>query len=138
MSGHLGIGFPILNLLLVKILIALNFLSVALASLPSHNITITPEIALQGQNLGVYGAIYRYFEPDKVETALKIALAESRLDPKAKNASSSASGIFQIIKGTWKAYSCSGDPFNHIDNIKCAALIAEDGWGAWKSSGNWK
>ena len=37
------------------------------------------------------------------QLALAVALCESRLDPGAKNPNSTASGIFQFIRSTWKS-----------------------------------
>jgi hypothetical protein len=72
---------------------------------------------------------------------LKIAYCESGnncqgpIDPKAKNPFSSASGVFQILKGTWKAYGCTGDAFNEDDNIACARKIYDDsGTTPWLAS----
>lgn len=78
---------------------------------------------------------------------LKIAYCESGngchgpiIDPTAKNPSSTASGVFQILKGTWKAYGCTGDVFNEDDNIACARKIYDDsGTTPWDASrGGWK
>lgn len=69
-----------------------------------------------------------------------IAWCESKLDPEAKNGKSSATGLFQIIAGTWKAFGCSGDRMNPIDNARCADKIAtQSGLHHWaKSSSCWK
>jgi len=76
---------------------------------------------------------------------LQIAYCESGngcagpIDPKAKNPNSSASGVFQILKGTWAAYGCTGDVFNEDDNIACARKIYdESGTTPWNASrGGW-
>lgn len=70
---------------------------------------------------------------------LRIAIAESKLDPLAKNPDSSAKGLFQILDGTWKVYECQGDVYNPYDNIECARKIYEDsGTSAWAASReNW-
>jgi len=73
----------------------------------NDNISITEEITYWSLVNGV-----------KPKTALRIAWCESRNDPLAKNKNSSASGIYQFTKGTWKAL-CTGDVFNKTDNIKC-------------------
>lgn len=66
---------------------------------------------------------------------LKIAWCESRLETKAKNSTSSAKGLFQILDGTWEHFKCEGDPFNAKDNIKCGKKILDgQGLSAWKSS----
>ncbi len=66
---------------------------------------------------------------------LEIARAESNLDPTAKNASSTASGLFQILNGTWEAYGCVGDVFEATDNIDCARKIFyKEGTKPWEAS----
>ena len=51
--------------------------------------------------------------------ALDIAYCESRLDPKAKNPNSSATGIFQFTIGTWNWTKCKGERTNAYDSTKC-------------------
>ena len=66
---------------------------------------------------------------------LKVAKAESGLNPKAKNPNSSATGIFQILAGTWKHFACEGEPTNAEDNIVCAKKVLDgQGLGAWQES----
>ena len=66
---------------------------------------------------------------------LKVAKAESGLNPKAKNPNSSATGIFQILAGTWKHFACEGEPTNAEDNIVCAKKVLDgQGLGAWSES----
>jgi hypothetical protein len=71
---------------------------------------------------------------------IRIALAESRFDPKAKNPDSTAKGIYQILDGTWKDYGCEGEVLNVEDNIRCARIIFErDSTDPWLASEeNWK
>jgi len=66
---------------------------------------------------------------------LEVAKAESRLNPLARNAKSSAKGLFQILDGTWEAYGCKGDVLNEDDNIACARRIYdESGLSPWNAS----
>ncbi len=66
---------------------------------------------------------------------VRIAWAESRMRPEAKNPASTASGVFQILRGTWAGYECTGDPFNASDNIACAKKIYEkEGTRPWNAS----
>lgn len=58
-----------------------------------------------------------------ITTMIRIARAESNLRPRAKNANSTASGIFQIIYGTWNSNDCQGNAFNFVNNIDCAWKI---------------
>lgn len=68
-----------------------------------------------------------------------IARAESRFNPLAKNPKSTATGVFQILVGTWADYGCVGSRTDAHDNIKCARIIYErSGTTPWISSkANW-
>jgi len=64
-----------------------------------------------------------------------IARSESRFDPGAWNCASSATGIFQIIIGTWHGFSCTGSRVNPEDNINCARKIYDaNGTRDWNAS----
>lgn len=66
---------------------------------------------------------------------LKVAIAESRLVPTAKNPESSATGLFQVLQGTWIGAGCKGDPKNADDNIACARKLYDDsGLVPWEAS----
>ena len=67
--------------------------------------------------------------------ALEIARAESGFNPRARNASSTARGLFQIIKGTEKAFNCEGDMLEAEANVECAMrILTESGVHHWDSS----
>ena len=69
------------------------------------------------------------------EIATEIALAESGLDPLAKNKFSSAVGIFQWLKSSWKYYNCEGERLNYKDNITCAVDVMKNkGFSDWNES----
>lgn len=73
--------------------------------------------------------------PDQAEAkALHVARCESGLNPLAKNRTSTASGLFQIIRATWRAYADAGmDIFNPHDNTVVAHRIWQDsGWAPWE------
>lgn len=78
-----------------------------------------------------------YWEGVDPALMTNIAYVESGFDPKAKNKDSTASGLFQILKGTWKANDC-GDWSNRFDvyfNLRCAIRIAKgQGYAAWLAS----
>jgi len=78
--------------------------------------------------------------------ALNVACAESCtrtekgdifFNPKAKNPNSTASGVYQFIKGTWQSM-CEGDALNEDDNIKCGVkvLSQKNGIKHWEASRN--
>ena len=73
---------------------------------------------------------------DNKEEALKVAFCESSLNPETKHKTSSATGLFQIMKGTWKQFKCTGDPLNALDNTTCAKKIY-DYYGSWNTRGGW-
>jgi hypothetical protein len=82
---------------------------------------------------------YAVFEASKrnidIETLLRVVQCESGWDQWAKNKNSSASGLFQILRGSWEYYGCSGNVFAGRDNIDCAMIIIErDGFVPWDSS----
>lgn len=87
------------------------------------------------ERVQVVKEIEKVFPEDK-RLMVKVASCESGLDPDAKSSSSSASGIFQVIKGTWKHFDCKGDPFNYKHNISCARKIYDSagGLGHWSES----
>jgi hypothetical protein len=80
-----------------------------------------------GEELGV---------PNKdIMTMIRIARAESGLRPDAKNPMSTATGVFQIIIGTWDGNKCEGERWDYIDNIKCGyRLYQRRGFQPWNAS----
>lgn len=75
--------------------------------------------------------------------AVKIAKAESNLNPNAKNSKSSASGIYQFLDGTFVSYCIRDFQFTHsLDNklnpdiqIECAVrMLSEGGIHHWDAS----
>ena len=69
----------------------------------------------------------------EIMTMIRIAQKESGMNPKAKNKSSSASGLFQIIAGTWYSNDCVGDKYDYKDNTDCAWKIqTKRGFQPWE------
>ncbi|HYD92578.1 MAG TPA: transglycosylase SLT domain-containing protein, partial [Flavobacterium sp.] len=83
--------------------------------------------------------IVKHFGED-APMALRIAKCESNFNPKAKNRYSTASGVFQIIKGTWignrRAMGLDTNldlRFDAEENIKTAKFIySKRGWQPWE------
>lgn len=72
---------------------------------------------------------------EQIMTMIRIARAESNFKSRAKNPNSTASGIFQIIYGTWNSNNCQGNAFNFVNNIDCAWEIqSHRGFQPWVSS----
>lgn len=72
---------------------------------------------------------------NEITTMIRIARAESNFREKAKNANSTASGVFQIIYGTWNSNNCQGNAFNFVNNIDCAWKIeTARGFQPWNAS----
>lgn len=78
--------------------------------------------------------IERHFPADEVDTAICIIRHESAGDPSADNPRSSATGLFQILAGTWgEHYGVNETQFHDPDlNVRLARDIWDDaGWLAW-------
>lgn len=78
--------------------------------------------------------IIRAVFPDDAETgAIRVARCESGLDPAADNPTSSALGLFQIVRGTWNAYAdrewSRTDP---LHNTLTAYRIWKSDGGSWR------
>ena len=68
-----------------------------------------------------------------IMTMIRIAKAESNFKERAKNPTSSASGVFQIIAGSWYSNDCVGDKWVAEDNIRCAYKLQEKrGFQPWQ------
>lgn len=70
---------------------------------------------------------------DEAEVALKVAFCESSMNPKAKNSTSSARGLFQIMQ-SWHKINEKW-LLNEDINIEVAyQLWSEQGWTPWEAS----
>ncbi len=117
---------------LIVIIILAIFLSVLLST--SSPVTIITHYA------DTYGV--------KREIPIAIALAESNLNPEAHNASSSASGIFEFLNGSFQYWCIDKYGITHsmeyknypAVQAKCAIRMLADGHiDAWnESSTTWK
>lgn len=72
---------------------------------------------------------------ENVDTALRIAQIESRMDPRARNPRSSAGGLFQFIDDTWRAFG-GGDKFDPVLNARNGVrLLAQNREGLTRALG---
>ena len=86
----------------------------------------------------VEGLIRTYFQPEDVDLAIQICWCESRFDASARNPTSTASGLFQVMKGWWSGEWSSYPPFDPYDpneNTKFSAwLFYNSGVQNWNAS----
>lgn len=83
-----------------------------------------------------------YFQPEHVDEALLVMWCESRGNPDAKNSVSTASGLFQMLKGWWGGgYGSSAvpvfDPFDPQLNVRYASVVFyahSPEWRDWRAS----
>jgi hypothetical protein len=101
--------------------------------------TVGAQARVQGgaqDELAVKRQICDVFKSD-CDRAIQVAWAESGFRPDAKNGTSTATGVFQIIIGTWNLYKCEGERTNSVDNIKCAKKIYDRNHGKFNTGGGW-
>lgn len=95
---------------------------------PVNTAPSVPAGSVQGEIAAVFGPY--------ANAALAVARCESGYNPSAKNASSSASGVFQFLSSTWQTTSYAGySPFNAWANIHAAyQVFSRDGhsWREWQ------
>lgn len=81
------------------------------------------------------GLVSAHFPPSEVATALRVIDCESGGNPNARNASSGAAGLFQIMPHIWAPH-FGVDPdslFAAEVNVAIARRVWEiQGWGAWE------
>jgi hypothetical protein len=112
-------------------------------SVAATNASLTPTIAFKAVK-PLSGALFLEnaidgLPPKPVSTLAQIMArierCESGGDPLARNSTSSAKGLYQIIDGTWDAFSCTGNVLNGEDNRRCAWKIATtSGIHHWNAS----
>jgi soluble lytic murein transglycosylase-like protein len=75
------------------------------------------------------GLVAEYFGSE-TDLALCVMEHESGGNPEARNPTSGAAGLFQIMPFWWEAY--GGDRYNPTDNVALAKTIRDQqGWTAW-------
>ena len=81
-----------------------------------------------------------WFPPDKVDDALAIIWCESQGNPDATNPVSSASGLWQFLRGwyagRWSSEVGVFDPFDPAEAMRAAVIVSDNGtnWGDWSAS----
>jgi hypothetical protein len=127
-------GFYIVFAILVKLPVKSEAVDEPVV-IPTTTPTATPRycgdpisyIRCKGEDLG--------YSNEVIKTMIRIAKAESGLKEKAKNPSSTASGLFQFLDGSWKYYKCRGSKLDFIDSTNCAyEAFSKDGFRPWASS----
>ena len=81
--------------------------------------------------------VEKYFEPGDVDRAIRVMACESNGDPKARNRSSGAGGLFQHLPSAWaKRAAGAGVPgasiYDPEANIAAAAHLLYGPGGGWK------
>lgn len=66
------------------------------------------------------------FPEEEVETAMRVSWCEARWIETAKNPTSSASGLFQLLRTWWGGKFDPFDPW--LNSVEAARLVAADGW----------
>lgn len=83
-----------------------------------------------------------HFRPGDVDRALRIMWCESHGDPNAKNPTSTASGLFQHLRGWWGgSWGPAFDPFDPAQSVAAAARMrySRGSWSDWNASrGCWR
>lgn len=111
--------------------------------MPTVEKTIIKEETIKPEGIPELIAWYAEKNGASTTTAVAIAKAESNFVPNAKNASSSASGIFQYINGTFKSFCIEKykltDTMEDKNDISiqadCATrMLAEGGEHHWSES----
>ena len=129
--------------ILVELQITLSLLIPVQASILPQNALIPPIPQEIPKNLttgkfssssrAIIGIIEREAKTYGVnpELALYLAKIESNYEPRAKNPSSTAKGIYQWIDSSWSE-NCQGDVYDPVDNIVCAMkTISKGGLRHW-------
>jgi len=101
-----------------------------------HPIYLPPQLSRgMGNNVEQWRLLVTtYFGPDLVPTALCLISYESGGNPDAKNPTSSARGLFQLLGSLWAPY--FGVTLDQLydpgTNVRLARQVYElQGWGAW-------
>lgn len=86
---------------------------------------------------GWEGLISAHF-PNEVPKACSVMMCESKGNPTAENSSSSASGLWQFLDGTWESVTGTPAPASQYSaetqTAAAAKLRNSSGWGQWSCS----
>jgi hypothetical protein len=82
--------------------------------------------------------VAQHFKPEDVETALAIMACESGGNPTAENPTSTATGLFQHLRGWWSGEwgLDAFDPFDPAQSVAAAAALryGRGNWNDWRAS----
>lgn len=101
---------------------------------PTPEYTTSPRREVGGNVEQWRGLVAEHFAPDNVETMMCLMVYESGGDPNAKNPTSSARGLFQIMASIWAPeFGVSyADLFDPVINTRIARGVYDrQGYGAW-------
>lgn len=97
---------PLVTVLFLGSLVAFSYIAIKDSHHKNVVHAMAPEVEFIAKPKTVEQEIKEVFGPDAT-IMLKVAWCESRLDPKVRNPKkgSTATGVFQIVRATWKGYS---------------------------------
>lgn len=115
----------------------------SLGNLKDTSIFTVPQVEAAPLVLNSTTTVEAFLSAQATTTAYWIASCESGFDPLAKSPTSSATGVFQFLKGTWKYYGqkywgdewANKDRLNALDNIRLGLWIIDTyGTHDWDAS----
>lgn len=98
--------------------------------------TPAPEPAVA--SCGGWEALVAQYFPDETAKACAVLLCESRGNPQAENAHSSASGLWQFIDGTWRSARAMVGADQYARASHAPPEVQTAAAAAWKNATSWE